>query len=95
MRGSPFGVTRIVRPRVLRNDKRAILTAAAPAEPPVIFLQFLHWKAEVKLGRKPKLAAAQVTHVRQLTDGGENGRTVTRSCGVARSTLYEALKAAR
>ena len=25
----------------------------------------------------------------------ENGRTVTRSCGVARSTLYEALKAAR
>ena len=46
----------------------------------------------VKLGRKPKLTAAQVTHARQLMDGGENGRTVARSFGVARSTLYEAFR---
>jgi DNA invertase Pin-like site-specific DNA recombinase len=48
----------------------------------------------VKLGRKPKLTEAQVAHARQLMDGGENGRTVARSFGVARSTLYEALKVA-
>jgi DNA invertase Pin-like site-specific DNA recombinase len=49
----------------------------------------------VKLGRKPKLTAAQVAHARQLLEGGENnGRTVARSFGVARSTLYAALKAA-
>lgn len=48
----------------------------------------------VKLGRKPKLTAAQVEHARQLMDGGESGRTVARSFGVARSTLYEALKVA-
>ena len=46
----------------------------------------------VKLGRKPKLTAAQVAHARQLMDGGEDGRTVARSFGVARSTLYAALK---
>jgi len=48
----------------------------------------------VKLGRKPKLTGAQVAHARQLMDGGENGRAVARSLGVARSTLYEALKVA-
>lgn len=46
----------------------------------------------VRLGRKPKLTAAQVAHARRLMDGGENGRTVALSFGVARSTLYEALK---
>ena len=48
----------------------------------------------VRLGRKPKLTPAQVAHARQLMDAGENGRTVARSFGVARSTLYEALKVA-
>lgn len=45
-----------------------------------------------KLGRPGKLTAAQVTHARALLASGENGRTVARSFGVARSTLYEALK---
>ena len=44
-----------------------------------------------KLGRKPKLTSAQVTHARQLIDGGESPRTVARSFGVARSTLYRHL----
>jgi DNA invertase Pin-like site-specific DNA recombinase len=44
-----------------------------------------------KLGRKPKLTPAQVVHARQLIDGGENPRTVARSFGVARSTLYRHL----
>ena len=48
----------------------------------------------VRLGRKPKLTGDQVAHARRLMDAGENGRTVARSFGVARSTLYEALKAA-
>jgi DNA invertase Pin-like site-specific DNA recombinase len=46
-----------------------------------------------KLGRPPKLTAAQIVHARALLDSGENGSTVARSFGVARSTLYEALKA--
>ena len=46
-----------------------------------------------KLGRPAKLTDAQITHARALLSGGENGRTVARSFGVARSTLYEALKA--
>ena len=44
-----------------------------------------------KLGRPNKLTAAQITHARALLDAGEDGRTVARSFGVARSTLYAAL----
>ena len=40
-----------------------------------------------------KLTAAQITHARALLGSGEDGRTVARSFGVARSTLYAALKA--
>ena len=46
-----------------------------------------------KLGRPGKLTAAQVDHARALLSAGEDGRTVARSFGVARSTLYRALKA--
>ena len=44
-----------------------------------------------KLGRKPKLTPAQVVHAQQLIAGGESPRTVARSFGVARSTLYRHL----
>jgi len=44
-----------------------------------------------KLGRRPKLTPSQGAHARQLLDAGENGRTVARSFGVARSTLYRHL----
>jgi DNA invertase Pin-like site-specific DNA recombinase len=47
-----------------------------------------------KLGRPIKLTAAQVEHARALLASGENGSTVARSFGVARSTLYVALKPA-
>ncbi len=47
-----------------------------------------------KLGRPTKLTAAQIVHARALLASGENGSTVARSFGVARSTLYEALKIA-
>lgn len=47
-----------------------------------------------KLGRPAKLTAAQVTHAKALMAAGENGRSVARSFGVARSTLYAALNAA-
>ena len=47
-----------------------------------------------KLGRPTKLTAAQIVHARALLASGENGSTVARSFGVARATLYEALKIA-
>ncbi len=47
-----------------------------------------------KLGRPTKLTAAQVTHAKALMAAGKNGRSVARSFGVARSTLYAALNAA-
>ncbi len=47
-----------------------------------------------KLGRPAKLSAAQVIHAKALMAAGENGRSVARSFGVARSTLYAALTAA-
>ena len=46
-----------------------------------------------KLGRPTKLTPVQTAHARALLDAGEAGRTVAKSFGVARSTLYEALKA--
>jgi DNA invertase Pin-like site-specific DNA recombinase len=47
-----------------------------------------------KLGRPAKLSVAQVAHARALMAAGENGRSVARSFGVARSTLYAALNVA-
>ena len=47
-----------------------------------------------KLGRPNKLTAVQIVHSRALLASGENGSTVTRSFGVAQSTLYETLKVA-
>ena len=44
-----------------------------------------------RLGRRPKLSAAQVDHARRLIEGGESPSGVARSFGVARSTLYKAL----
>jgi hypothetical protein len=44
--------------------------------------------------RKLKLTPAQAAHARGLMDAEEIGRTVARSFGAARSTLYEALKVA-
>lgn len=46
-----------------------------------------------KLGRRASLTADQVAHARRLIDGGESPRAVATSFGVARSTLYAALKA--
>ncbi len=46
-----------------------------------------------KLGRPIKLTSAQVAHARSMLASGEDGRTVARSLGVARSTLYAAIKA--
>ena len=45
-----------------------------------------------KLGRPAKLTAAQIVHARAPLVSGENGSTVASSFGVARSTLYEALR---
>jgi len=42
----------------------------------------------VHLGRKPSLTPAQVKHARKLIDGGEDPRSVARTLGVNRSTLY-------
>jgi DNA invertase Pin-like site-specific DNA recombinase len=47
-----------------------------------------------KLGRPAKLTVAQITHAKALMATGENGRSVARSFGVARSTLYAALNGA-
>ncbi len=48
-----------------------------------------------KLGRPIKLTPAQVAHARSLLASGEDGRTVARTFGVARSTLYAAIKASQ
>ena len=48
----------------------------------------------MRLGCKPKLTSAQVAQARKLMDAGEGGHTVGRGSGVARSTLFETLKAA-
>lgn len=45
-----------------------------------------------KLGRPTKLTGTQIAHARALLDAGGDGRSVARSFGVARSTLYAALK---
>ncbi len=46
----------------------------------------------VRVGRKPKLAPLQVKHARTLIEKGESPAHVARLLGVARSTLYAALK---
>lgn len=48
-----------------------------------------------RLGRRPKLSAAQIDHARRLIEGGEGVSGVARTLGVHRSTLYEALKEQR
>ena len=45
----------------------------------------------VQLGRKPSMTAAQAKHARKLIDGGENPRTVARTLGVDRATMYRHL----
>lgn len=42
----------------------------------------------VKLGRKPKLSAAQIIAARDLIDGGEKAATVASRYGVGRATLF-------
>lgn len=46
----------------------------------------------VRVGRKPKLTVQQVTHARELMNGGESPSNVARLLGVGRSTLYRALR---
>ena len=48
----------------------------------------------VKVGRKLKLTASQLTHARRLIEYGEQPATVARSFSVGRSTLYRALQRA-
>ncbi len=48
----------------------------------------------VKVGRKLKLTASQLTHARRLIEHGERPATVARSFSVGRSTLYRALQRA-
>ena len=48
----------------------------------------------VKVGRKLKLTASQLTHARRLIEHGERPTTVARSFSVGRSTLYRALQRA-
>jgi DNA invertase Pin-like site-specific DNA recombinase len=48
----------------------------------------------VKLGRKPILTPAQITHARRLIDGGERPHSVASTLSVGRTTLWRALKAA-
>lgn len=48
----------------------------------------------VKVGRKLKLTASQLTHARRLIEQGEQPATVARSFAVGRSTLYRALQRA-
>ena len=48
----------------------------------------------VKVGRKLKLSASQLTHARRLIEHGEQPAIVARSFSVGRSTLYRALQRA-
>ena len=48
----------------------------------------------VKVGRKFKLTASQLTHARRLIEHGERPATVARSFSIGRSTLYRALQRA-
>lgn len=45
----------------------------------------------VRLGRKPAITADQVEHARTLIDSGANPRSVARSFGIGRTTLYRHL----
>jgi DNA invertase Pin-like site-specific DNA recombinase len=45
----------------------------------------------VKLGRKPSITPAQAKHARQLIESGENPRSVARTFGIGRTTLYRHL----
>jgi DNA invertase Pin-like site-specific DNA recombinase len=46
----------------------------------------------VKFGRKPKLTAAQIDHVRTLIEKGENRQYVADLLNVSRVTLYRAIR---
>ena len=46
----------------------------------------------VKMGRKVKLTAQQVTHARTLIEQGEHHDSVAKSLGVSRRTLYRGLQ---
>lgn len=46
----------------------------------------------MKLGRRSKLTADQITHARRLLDLGEGGRAVARTFGVSEATLYRSLR---
>ncbi len=48
-------------------------------------------KRGVKLGRKPKLTAAQIKHAKKLIESGERVSSVAQSLGVSRATLYRSL----
>ncbi len=48
-------------------------------------------RRSVKLGRKPSLTPAQVTHARDLIEQGESPRAVARTLKVHHSTLYRHL----
>lgn len=45
-----------------------------------------------RLGRRPSLTPAQLNHAAKLIENGERPAHVARSLGVARSTLYRAMK---
>ena len=46
-----------------------------------------------RLGRRPALSVAQISHAKQLIGGGESASDVAKTLGVARSTLYLHLSA--
>lgn len=47
----------------------------------------------VRVGRKPKLSADQISEAQRLIDAGESADDVARTLGVSRATLYRALPA--
>jgi DNA invertase Pin-like site-specific DNA recombinase len=49
-------------------------------------------KNGTKLGRKPKMTREQTAHARKLLEEGEAPRTVARSFGIGKATLYRHLK---
>ena len=56
-------------------------------------LQAAKWRGQ-KLGRKPSITVAQVRHAQRLINGGESPKSVARSFGVGRTTLYRHLASA-
>ncbi|MEZ5792345.1 MAG: helix-turn-helix domain-containing protein [Nitratireductor sp.] len=46
----------------------------------------------MRVGRPPALSPAQIKHARKLIGSGERPKTVAKTFGVSRSTLYRYLK---